>query len=465
MTEKPNIVLIVLDTVRARQLGIYGRDIDPMPNLTSFSEDAVVYERAYTNAPWTVPAHASLFTGQLPSEHNCHGGHPMFEPDKKSLPVLLSESGYQTIGISNNVWISDHFGFDRGFDTFYKQWQYFRTSEDIGHVLKTSTDVRDRARQFLSGNFFVNVINGLYGKLLYRRSDFGAERTTEDALNVINDTDEPFFLFLNYMEGHAPYQNHAESDAFLSGEVGSDKLTNLSGRSKEYHMGDIKISDEQFEQMEALYDGELRYLDGHLDDLFTALQQDNILDDTMVVVIGDHGENVGDYGLMAHRFSVHDTLLHVPMVVRYPADTDTRLDRATPTDLRALFYELLRIAGTQSAAHVNEPPSHVIAEYVDPSYTPEAKTEGFDFEGSRFNRRYAAVIENDYKCVRDDAGNVKLYEREGRDFEKDGRIISDSKTMDKMLDICPDPAEWKSTEASPKVNQNVADHLEALGYR
>lgn len=467
MIDKPNIILIVLDTVRAEQLGLYGRETDPMSSLSSFAQEASVFERAYTNAPWTLPAHASLFTGMLPSEHGCHGGSLQLSADSLTLAERLASEGYDTYSVSNNVWISDYFGLDAGFDTFYKQWQLFRQSKEIGHLLKQRPDsLVDLAKKLTNGNPAVNLLNGLYGKYLYRRNDFGAKRTTDDVSTLLQNSDEPFFLFANYMEGHAPFYERSNSKRYLPHDVTDvSRYTELSGRTLDYHTDKIEITDRELEVIEGLYDGELHYLDSQLNRLFKMLQRNSFLSDSIVVVVGDHGENIGDHGLMSHRFSVHDTLLHVPLVVYHPdCSGGNRVD--SPVDLIDLHNWLLTAAtdAVKPESLASEGP--IVAEYLSTAYTPEAKSSTFAFEGSEYDRRQKAVITDEYKLVITDADESYLYESDGAsDFEKDGRKISDE-TLESELSAYVGGFEHHedSSEIQEANPTSVEQHLKDLGY-
>lgn len=463
-TDAYNVVLVVLDTVRARQLGLYGRELDPMSNLSAFAENATVFDRAYTNAPWTVPAHASLFTGQLPSEHGCHGGSFGLSSEITTLAERFSSNGYRTIGLSNNVWISDHFGFDAGFDEFYKEWQFFRQSREIGHVIKEGTEsIPELARTVMQGNPAVNLINGVYGKYLYRRNDFGAKRTTDDARSLLTEVREPFFLFINYMEGHAPFLEHDCTERFLGQEIDDlSRYTELSGSSFDYHTGELSIMDSEFEVIESLYDGELCYLDSQLDRLFDALDDDGLLSESIVVVVGDHGENIGDHGLLAHRFSVHDTLLHVPLIVHHPEwGQGERIEAPVGlTDLSRWLFE-----GSESWGAPETLPSDgpVVAEYLSTDYTPEAQNEGFEFEESEFNRRQAAAITDEHKLTVTDRDERTLYEYgDGSDFEVDGTRISAPEVEARLLEHCP--SFDQEFDDSVDERNAVEQHLKDLGY-
>lgn len=467
-SEQPNIILIVLDTVRAHNLELYGHERETMPRLARFANDATVFERGYTNSPWTLPAHASLFTGLRPSIHGCHGGSLVFDPDDMTMVEQLSAVGYETYGISNNIWISDHFGFDRGFDIFQKQWQLFQEARDIGHLVKGTLNPKDILSSLVTGNPFVNLLNGIYGKWFYRRSDFGAARTTDDAIEIISQASEPFFLFLNYMEAHAPYQVHKSTEQLFeeTPERSLDHYSSLSSKSFDYHTDGINISQNDFKWMEMLYDGELRYLDDKLGHLFDTLRRRNILGETLVIVVGDHGENIGDHGLMAHRFSVHDTLLHVPLIVRYPYPFVTDAEVSTPIDFRDIHREITGVAAGSppSLPGLNEREVPVIAEYLDTSYTPEQQDETFAFNGSRFDRRYAAVIDGERKYIRDDRGYAKLYEKEGFDFEVDGRRIGDCSELDPGYERYVNDFTEIVTSSKPIENKRVKQHLNDLGY-
>ncbi|WP_049927383.1 sulfatase [Halopiger goleimassiliensis] len=460
-----NVILVVLDTVRAKQLGLYGRDIDPMPNLSEFSEDATVFERAYTNAPWTLPAHASLFTGKLPSEHGCHGGSLGFTTDHQALAEAFSNLGYRTYGVSNNIWISDHFEFDDGFDEFYKEWQLFRSTREIGHISREKErdlTTSDLIKKLLRGNPLINVTNGLYAKFLYRRNDFGGKRTTRHLSSLVNDASEPFFLFVNYMEGHAPFIEHNCTSKFVPEEIDNiDRYTDLSGSSLEYHVGDTEISDAEFDIMESLYDGELNYLDCQLGRLFEAVRDDGQLSDSIVVIVGDHGENIGDHGLMAHRFSVHDTLLHVPLVIRHP-EYGRGVRVADPVDFRDL-YQWLTSDPSQTSPTTLPSEGPIVAEYLSTEATPEIRYDSFEFEGSEYDRRKIAVLNDEHKLIVSDDGTAQLYEYGGcPDFEINGEQITDPHVKSRLREFCTG-FDWEETRTVDE-RDTVKEHLKKLGY-
>lgn len=118
----PNIILIVLDTARAKSFSCYGYHRKTTPNIDRIAEEGVLYKWCFSPANWTIPSHASLFTGLYPSEHGCHAGNPLLDENTPTLSELLRSVGYRTVGISCNGLVSELYGFRKGFDFFYEVW-------------------------------------------------------------------------------------------------------------------------------------------------------------------------------------------------------------------------------------------------------------------------------------------------------------------------------------------------------
>jgi len=468
-TAPPNIILITLDTVRAEELSIYGYDEDTCPNLSEFSNEATLFENGFSNAIWTVPAHASLFTGRLPSDHGCHGGDPHFEPKRETLPEIAAEKGYQTVGFSNNIWISDYFGYGEIFQELRKQWQLIHRQHDIAHLLKEQGEVNvfNLIPKLVHGNPLVDGLNALYGKFLYRRSDSGAKKTTDNILAFADDVNSPFFLFANFMEPHAPYYEHDQTGRFLPGEVEIDpaEYTEISLRSKDYHIGELSLDTADFEILRALYDGEIRYLDEQLGRLFDGLRRRGIFDESMIIVVGDHGENIGENRLMAHRFDMSDTLIRVPFIIKFPPAWDTPETFTEAVDF-VYLYELLQdaIAGHQTKLLENlDLP--VVAEYVNTAYTPEARDGQWSFEGSRYDNRYRCALTKQQKLVVDSSGAETLYHLNDRGtFEKDGTRVDEAESLPDNLYGAVSAFEDSFKDSLIIEDEEVRNHLENLGY-
>lgn len=465
--DQPNVVLIVGDTVRARDISAYGH-VNTSPNIDELAASGVVFERAYTNAPWTLPAHASLFTGTLPSEHGCHGGSPGLDADR-TVASHLSNDGYETHGISNNIWLSRHFGFDNGFDEFIQNWKLFQNSKELAHLVKPSVDAGwvDVVRKLFSGNVLKNAANSLYGKYFYRRNDYGGQRTTETARKVIESTDSPFFLFCNYMEPHSKYTPNEFTQEFVPGNPSLESLqeyAKLSRQSPEYHLGDLEISEEEFAILRGLYDGEIRYFDREVGKIVDALRANELFADTMIIVIGDHGENIGDHGLMEHKFSVHDTLLHVPAVIKYPESYGTTGRETTPIDFRDLFAEVTAVTTRDEPLLVDHRRTDpVVAEYLSTDYVEEANDESLEFAGSEYDRLLSAVVTAEHKLVTDgDNRSLYRYEETGTNMNK--TEVDDPSVAEQLARHATEFAALNEDTHSSDINAGVERHLEDLGY-
>jgi arylsulfatase A-like enzyme len=485
---RPDVYIIVLDTTRARNLSCYGHRRETTPLIDAFAADATLYQRAISPSPWTVPAHASLFTGLYPSAHRTEGDNPVLGGDLPVMAELLREAGYRTHGISNNIWISDVFKFTRGFERFYKTWQLFQTDREAAEFLKMSSERSSLPKRVFNwlrqGNVprdFSNLVYSKYGA--YRRDD-GAARTNQVAARWLEEargSADPFFLFINYMEPHAPYtppatfiRKYAPKDA---SRAELKRAAMLSRASKQYHLGQLKITEREFQLMEALYDAEIAYLDQRVGELFDQIRRAGRWDDSLVILLGDHGENIGDHELMAHRFSLHNTLVHVPLIVKYPAGTmqgKTVADYVQLTDVLPTVLDVVSPDGAgpamQGYSLLREMPAgrQIVSEFLSPAFTPEARDPRVDFASSPFNRGLRSIIVDDYKLVLGTDGAAELYNLATDPMEL--RNLA-SVEAGRVIGLRAQLTEWvtrRGTESfsveEVAVDAVIEDRLRQLGY-
>ena len=296
---RPNVLLIVLDTARADRFSCYGYGRDTTPFLESFAEGARVYPNAFSAAPWTLPSHASIFTGLYPSAHGATWKKKYLEKDYRTLAEVLLENGYRTIGFCNNPAVGDVSGLDQGFEDFVEVWR--------DNVMNPTL--------FYRLEWFVRRLVG--------RNDGGALRTNQwvsEWLDRVYPGDRPFFLFVNLMECHlwydAPDGYHEE---YIEGDL-SPMIRRLSpGDLYPILTGYESLSEKEWRDYGDVYDGDLNYLDRRLEDLFRYLDREGYLDETLVVITSDHGEHLGEHGMIDHMLSLYQPLLHVPLIIRTPA--------------------------------------------------------------------------------------------------------------------------------------------------
>ncbi|MDS0258885.1 sulfatase-like hydrolase/transferase [Haloarcula sp. S1CR25-12] len=475
--DDPNIVLFVMDTMR----GVETVPADPelTPNLAALAESGTEYTDAFTTAPWTLPAHVSLFTGTYPSKHGAHAEHTKFDGELPTIVDAFADAGYETAGISNNVWIAEEFGLTGGFDTFREDGERTDAWSGAGSLGDRLTNaVRESG---LGGTAFERL-----RRLLTGPTDDGAAATVEWVEDWLRgrDSDVPFFLFANCIEPHLEYRPPpAYAREFLPEGWSYDRAMTLRQDPREFDVGEFDYTDEEWSVVQALYAAEIRYLDEQLGRLRDALERAGEWDDTVFVAVSDHGENIGEHGFLGHQYSLYDTVLHVPLVINGGAfsATDTRSERLVQT--ADLAPTLLDVAGIDAPAvreasqalsfhpvRGDQPRSRVIAEYMQPRPPIEVLESKFDHvpqEIYDYQRSLRAVRTTDYKFVRGSDGSQWLYDLRADPGEKHDISTSSPRTT---AGLAADLDRWlgsfDQTDATGSVTVSDAteDRLADLGY-
>jgi arylsulfatase A-like enzyme len=346
----PNVLLIVLDTVRADHMSLHGYERPTTPSLERLASLGVRFDRARATAPWTLASHASLFTGRWPRDLAVKWLTPL-DGNAPTLSEYLGSHGYATAGfVGNTFYCSYDTGLDRGF-THYEDYQLDGLSP---LRLAKLVDVTVKAA--------AATVEGLRGRFdtgpgrAFRESVLGAFREADkkyagsinrDFLNWLSRRAEPgrpFFAFLNYFDAHARYvlPKGAKYRFGLKPRTAGDyRLFELW---RDVDKAKLSLHDRTL--IVDCYDSCLAYLDERLGELLDELHHRGVLDQTLVIVTSDHGEGLGEHGLFDHGESLYRTELHVPLVIvpparsRYPAvvrETVSLRDLpATITDLIGL---------------------------------------------------------------------------------------------------------------------------------
>ena len=304
-----NLVFVVLDTFRKDKMSVYNEEIDFTENLQQFSEDATVFNDAVANAPWTLPSHASMFTGQYPWEHGATQRKLYLETDRKLLAEKFEHEGYTTACFTTNTWLSPYTGMTEGFqdvDNFFGALPSDLMSGRMKGVWKRLNSGK--------GKWFMEKMIQAGEKLHWL--DIGSKKTpklVEKAENFIeNNRDEDFFLFLNFMDCHLPYEPEEEYKQKHAADVDSSKIC----QKAHAHNGGEETAD--FDASEKLYNAEVDYLDDQIGGLLEFIQSEDLEEETVFVIVADHGENLGEDNMMGHQFSVSEQLISVPLMVKSP---------------------------------------------------------------------------------------------------------------------------------------------------
>jgi arylsulfatase A-like enzyme len=300
----PNVVLIVLDTVRARNLSLHGYSRATTPNLEEWAKTAVVFDEAVAPASWTFPSHATMFTGRWPHEV-ASGWQTPLDDRYPTLAEVLRDRGYSTAGFAANVFFcTEEFGIARGFlhyEDYPVSRSQFLISTAIGRELfsfSLNTDLAFRVREWIG-----------YQDIPGRRNAEEINAAFVEWLDDRQDSSRPFFAFLNYLDAHQPFLPPAPFDTRFRGPA---------PRGNPTHWWDRTWSPQEVLAETDAYDGAIAYLDHQLGRLADELRLRGEFDDTLVIVTSDHGEHLGEHGFMRHGQTLYRDVLRVPLVIRFP---------------------------------------------------------------------------------------------------------------------------------------------------
>jgi uncharacterized sulfatase len=376
---KPNVVFVVLDTHRWDRLGCYGYPRGTSPNLDAFAEEATLFERGIAPAQWTIPSHASLFSGEPPSVHGALQSDDVLHPRFRTLAERLREEGYRTVGFCNNplVGILDN-GLRRGFDAFYNYAGAFPSGPNgsasgglLGRAWHALGDSLRRIalpiqNAFANSNMlFQGALDPFWVPIWTWIANFkgNTPRSIRDVTRFVErqtrrDYDAPYFLFVNLMETHLPYTPprrylDALAPSYDQERTARDFVRDFNRRAADW----FTPPKEPFSELEAealgqMYDAEVAYQDHLLAQLLEALDRPEQREETMVILVGDHGEMLGEHRLMGHAFGVFEELIHVPLLIRSPGQTRAKRV-ADPVSVTRLFHTTLQAAGVPAYENVS----------------------------------------------------------------------------------------------------------------
>jgi len=486
---RQNILLLVLDTVRADHLSCYGHDRQTTPTIDQLATRGTQCEAAFSNSIWTPTSHATMFTGKIPSETGIYGGETELPQSTPTLTERVHELGYETFLANAGWFIRAENGYDRGVDVYHSGEDY-RPRPTPRRLSKLVRDPATR-KQF-------------YADL----TTTSAKKTTlkmEALKQFVSDADDPFFAFLNTKAAHHPYtpprpyhrkyvpehdRPPVELISFLhrlAGDpyggsridgVDEDRVRELD-RQYPITAGAFEPTEEELSVIQGWYDGAIRYVDDKIDELITHLQREGVYDDTTIIVTSDHGELFGEHGLEKHYYSLYDQLLHVPLVIKPASGQSATVDDIV--SLADLYPTILEMAGaddpedqgawSRSLLPFDDGPGHeyVVAETGLKSDRP-IKKDYPEFDDTEYNGVLQSVRTDEYKLILNGEGVTELY-----------RWPSDLSNFDDISDANPDVneelgevietdldslsgQEWADEADAVTEDDHLKQRLEDLGY-
>jgi arylsulfatase A-like enzyme len=409
--DRPNVVLVVMDTTRADRCSQYGYGRPTTPTMSALAAEGICFRNVWTPSPWTGPSHGSLFTGIRPENHGFLTGRlRSYLSEMPTLAGWFRDAGYATGCFSNNAFVSPEYGLEQGFE--YASRDY----EDVNRPYPNAPATHREALEW-------------------------AGRALEEGRN--------FFLFVNDIEPHSPYFPPEKYEAeFMPPGISLD----LRSHARELAPQDLfrhlsrtaPIAPSTIKALGHLYDGEVAYLDNEVGNLRNGIRKMGVLDRTVFVVVADHGESLGEHGMVDHLGSLHWPVLHVPLVIRYPPRFPPGTIREELVRLEDIPPTLLDLCGLQIP-------------------------EGLDGEnllgplGGRLGRScYLPLPEPIARAKKEGATEPDLA-RLSREIRavNDGRwhYISYSDGTEELYDLVPDPRETRNLAP---VNREEVRRLAAL---
>lgn len=403
----PSVLLIILDTVRASDLGLYGSPRPTTPAIDSLAATAVVFDHAFATAPWTLPSHASMFTGLWPSQHRADWLRAL-GPEPRTIAEAFRAFRYATGGFTANLLATGvGSGLGRGFVT------YRDTKRTLAEIALHSTIAQGSSIQTAIDRLRAGQVGGAVRALL--RFEFRPTLTYQvhDRKPASEVTDEflawhrklggrRFFAFVNYFDAHGPYDSPM-ANLFDNGRTPRDR-----------------------------HDGAVRYIDTEIARLLASLRSSGELDDCIVVITADHGEQFGEHGLRGHGNSLYLPLLHVPLVIHLPHHAVAGQHVSATVSLRDLAATLAFAAGLHAG-------SEFPGQSLDPYWSGADHggrdaiaelSQGVDLQrpnSRNFRGGLTSVFDDSLHAIREDAtGTVEAYRYRSDGGEQQNLARSDS---------------------------------------
>ncbi|MFQ5805140.1 MAG: sulfatase [Phycisphaerae bacterium] len=472
--QRAHVLWIVLDAARADRLGLYGHKAPTTPFLDEWAKQSMVFDRAIANGMWTLPTHASMFTG-LPARR--HGlGHATFRLDDsfQTVAAALRENGYATGLFSNNILVAPKTNLSKGFDTPLVVYHF------------------QQATRFSLA--FLCEKWGITPPVPWLDLDYGAALTNELVARWLDaHRDAPVFVFINYMETHLPFRiPRRYRELFMSGDQvhrSFDLRRRVYGELEEWLNIDALIDGYDHmppfdrEVVKRQYEAALRYLDERVREVIDIFRRRGLLDNTLVVITSDHGEYLDTHGMWSHHFLTYQDVIRVPLLLRNPGRTDQQRV-ATPVQLSDLYPTVLRATLGAPATETTHNARDLLEVAADGGQPRTVISECFGAElavGPRLLARsdprlrhrattQITAVDSRFQYIRSGDGLRELY-----DFGEDPGALEnlqyshweEARRLDDYIEwwLRAVPAyEPKQNRKRVRPDREILDALKALGY-
>ncbi len=432
-----NVFVLVLDSMRKDRLSVYNDDVDFTPNIERIASESKIYRNSNAQGPWTLPSTASIFTGQYPWEHNATHNNTRLETDRELLVEKFRDENYDTKLITSNTWLSPSTGMTRGFHEVENHFglagnQHFQNL--VSKLGKLYDRLGENTREKIA-----HVLN--LGAELFMDLE-KSRKTVDEAKKFLEEkTDkEKFFLFVNLMSAHEPYDPGDPPEEYMK-DQGVEKPSEIPRTDREYFKSKGKK-----DELRKAYDAAVDYTDDLVGELYDKLAEQDLEEDTLLVVLGDHGQAVGKNGILGHQFTVMNEVVEVPLIISDPSSDDQK-DKENLFELKDLYTKIPKLAGIKDSGPANRDlirGGYEFPEFVSESIPEERKSE------------------LDRKLLYARNSNGKIVKKISRNGDAEYEYTGDKdRELKKVVDSVE---ENKSVSGDEIEDEAVKKRLEKLGY-
>ncbi len=434
-----NVVLISLDSLRADHVGAYGYRRDTTPSFDRFAREAVLFRHAISTTSWTLPTHLTMFTGLSQLSHGVVVDTRVLSPSVRTLGETFHDAGYTTAGFVSGPYLAGHYGYARGMDTYID-------------------------------------LSAAWGKGAEARAAILSPTINEKALEWLDgEHKQPFFLFLHYFDIHYDYVPPPPYDRMFD----PDYTGTMDGRFFiERDEVNPKMPARDLQHILALYDGEIRFTDDHVGRVLDRLRAKGLLDNTVVMIVADHGDEFFEHGNKGHHRTVYDEVLHVPFALRLPGGAHAGETVDTQVSLLDVFPTLLDAAGLPPSPTVE---GESLAAWLRGAVSTRAAIYSDFYDKLGFNLQVARrtpgdkTIQHFNRITHPKHGSLEYYDLAGDAAERDNRADQHPREVAASLEAMTGwlESQWRfhrlseasaGAGASIEIDAETRKRLESLGY-
>ena len=479
LARAPNVLLIVWDTVRADHMSAYGYAKPTTPRVAEWSKQGIRYDRAVSPGVWTLPSHASLFTGLPERGHGVNADHNWLDSGHLTMAESLSAAGYDTWTFCANPYLAQDTNMLQGFDRKEFPWtprwrpkvDAYMKSKLLPNDASTPVSPQFKGRGGAGNN-----------RYLYKEAGPVASEALFDWLGSRPDDGRPFFAFVNYMEAHLPRIPRQSSREQVMNDAEMARALTLEQSTTNFHewmVGARTYDAVDLAAIAGVYDASLIDLDEATGRLLDELDRRGLAEDTIVILTSDHGEDLGDHDLLLHKYAVYNSLVRVPLMVVWKGHAAPQVV-TEPKSVADVVLDVLRLGevpvSTEDLARFTSRPGQgiggAVAEYgaVADGSIDRMKKLHPDASTARLERKFEAVEDGEWKYIEASDGSRELYEvvKDPAETSEVGATHADvmAQMKAKLEAWRSQVPEYRPTEegSGHKRSGELKEGLEALGY-